>query len=119
MKLLLTALCFILFSQTAHAQTAQTKFAMVGIGAITCHQWNTTEKDDFIRGTVVQWVYGYFSALNKVRAKKGHRQYNLRRLTTNNVLEAIEEFCPYYPDYLLSYAADSMIGNKIRVEERR
>ena len=100
-------------STSAYAQDGKAKFDMIGIGAITCKKWTDTETDDFIRSTAVQWVYGYFSGQNKVRAKQKQRQFNLTGLTAKGILETIDNFCYYYPDYLLHYAADSLVGKVV------
>lgn len=111
-------ICILCFSQTAQAQAPQAKFDMVGIGAISCQQWSETEADDFIKGAAIQWVYGYFSGQNKVRAIKKIPQYNLTRLTPSNILEAIDSFCPHYPEYRLHYAADAMVGKVVFIKQQ-
>jgi|MDTB01.2.fsa_nt_gb hypothetical protein len=109
-----TLLGFILcLSTSANAQSNKAKFDMVGIGAIACKKWNETESDDFLRGTAVQWVYGYFSGRNSDRAKKKQTQFDLRGINAENILETIDNFCYYYPDYRLHFAADSLVGKVI------
>ncbi|MAH04297.1 MAG: hypothetical protein CL561_01925 [Alphaproteobacteria bacterium] len=105
----------------AHAQNPQNdaQIQLIGAGSLTCGQWLDAEKDGTVRATLVSWVYGYFSAMNRLRAVKSKRQYDISTLNTNMILGWVDEFCPQYPEYLIAFAAEAMVGQKIFYKQER
>ena len=112
---------FVSFGQAAYAQEKQktAQIELIGAGSLTCMQWLEAEKDATVSATMESWAYGYFSAMNRLRAVRSKPQYDISRLNSNKILGWLDEFCPSYPDYLVAFALEAMIGKRIQYKQER
>ena len=120
MKKFLLTLTLLILSFPAHAQDGgEARISMIGLGSLTCQEWNDAEQNDLIKSVMVSWVYGYFSAMNRVRAVQDRRQYSLVNLTPSTIFKDLERFCINNPDLLVSFAVENMMGKSIKLRPRK
>lgn len=115
MKKILLSLCLSLISFSAYAQDEQAQISMVGLGSLTCQQWIDAEKDDFVTGSMVSWVYGYISAMNRVRAVRDMQQYSVASVNQKIIMEDVGKYCKSHPNMLVAFGVESMLGNSVKL----
>ena len=89
------------------AQDAKVSIDMVGIGAMSCAHWRSTQEHR-LEGTV--WIYGFWTGLNYVAAASDQRQAKIEMAA---IVAEVEKTCAQQTSQTLASAVwTTYLGSK-------
>jgi hypothetical protein len=80
------------------AQDAKVRVDMMGIGAMSCTHWRSTQEHR-VEGTV--WIYGFWTGLNYVAAASDQTQ---AKIDVSAIVAEVEKTCALQPSQTLASA---------------
>ena len=80
------------------AQDAKVSVDMMGIGAMSCAHWQSTQANR-LEGTI--WIYGFWTGLNYVAAASGQTE---KKVDPATALVEVKKTCAQRPSQVLASA---------------
>lgn len=106
-RILFAALLFAAPTCPALAQDAKVSVDMIGIGAMSCAHWRSTQEHR-AEGTI--WIYGFWTGLNYVAAASDQKQ---AKVDAAVIVNEVEKTCARQASQTLASAAwAAYLGSK-------
>ena len=97
-RVLLAVLIFVAPVCLVSAQDAKVSVDMIGIGAMSCARWRSTQ-EHLLEGTV--WIYGFWTGLNYVAAASEQAE---TKVDTTAIVAEVKKTCAQHPSQVLAIA---------------
>ena len=106
-RVLVAALVFAAPVDLVSAQDAAVSVDMIGIGAMSCAHWRSTQ-EHVLEGTV--WIYGFWTGLNYVAVASGQTQ---AEINVAAIVAEVENTCARQTSQTLASAVwSTYVGSK-------